>query len=218
MAKQTQRSQAHGDAKSALAVVDSVLSYMSDSRGKPARKERALYAAAIVFAYGVWENFVEQLAIELAGDIAQKIAPDKVPEIVRTSLQKCTAWELNVSPGWRQLWIQKVTRQAIGDDGENYGLNTAKAGQVQDLLRWAGAEGIFGDLDQDIVPAHIANQVSSPSEALNRLVELRGEIVHTGAVPDELRKQHVREWRQFVERLADELDESCRDHREKLLK
>ena len=39
---------------------------------------------------------------------------------------------------------------------------------------------------------------------------LRGEIVHTGKVPDALRKKHVLAWRRFVEKAIDKVDESCR--------
>ncbi|NOZ23842.1 MAG: hypothetical protein GXP25_22415, partial [Planctomycetes bacterium] len=93
---------AHKSVKSSLKVVDGVLSYMKDTKGKPAAKERALFAAAVVFTYGIWENYVEQLAIELAQKVSDKIPPEHVPERIRKSLEKGTAWELAVSPGWRR--------------------------------------------------------------------------------------------------------------------
>lgn len=218
MAKRSQsQTRAHEDAKRALAVVDSVITYMREGRGKPAKRERALFAAVIVFAYGVWENFVEQLVIEVASDIAKKVQPGRVPEIVRKSLEKSTAWELVVSPGWRELWIQKVKRQAVGGEGVGYGLNTAKAGQVEKLLQWAGVKDGLDTVADGVVPAHIAEDVKSASDALDRFVELRGEIVHSGAVPDDLRKRHVREWRKFVEDLVDAVDKECRKQRRALL-
>ncbi|NOZ19465.1 MAG: hypothetical protein GXP25_00090, partial [Planctomycetes bacterium] len=112
---------------------------------------------------------------------------------------------------------QKVELQAVGDDGERYGLNTAKAGQVKNLLELAGVKDAFAGLAPSIVPDHLGQKVTDPSDAVNRLVELRGEIVHTGAVPDSLRKNHVREWRQFVESITVELDKNCRKQCKQLL-
>ena len=138
------RTTAHGDLKKALKVVDDILSFVKEGKGKPSKKERALFAAAIVFAYGVWENYVEQLAIELVRELAPKLNPASVPGRIKRSLEKCSAWELTVSPGWRQLWIKKIEEKAVGDDGDKYGLNTAKAGQVQDLLDMAGVQSALG--------------------------------------------------------------------------
>jgi len=41
--------QANLSVETSLKVVDGVMSYMKDTQGKPAAKERALYAAAVVF-------------------------------------------------------------------------------------------------------------------------------------------------------------------------
>ncbi|HUX00590.1 MAG: hypothetical protein WBD63_04580 [Phycisphaerae bacterium] len=210
--------EAHRRVESSLKVVDGVLSYIKDTQGKPAARERALFAAAVVFTYGIWENYVEQLAIELAKKVAREIPPENVPERVRTLLDKCTAWELTVSPGWRQLWVQKVELHAIGDDGDKYGLNTAKAGQVNSLLDLAGINDALQGMAASMVPEHVAQEVEEPAEAVNRLVDLRGEIVHTGTVPESLRKKHVREWRQFIENLTDALDKRCRRQCRQLLR
>src|SRR5450759_1705154 len=100
--------QANLSVETSLKVVDGVMSYMKATQGKPAAKERALYASAVVFTYGIWENYVEQLAMELAEKVAVDISPAKVPDRGRALLEKCTAWEITVSPGWRRLWVQKV--------------------------------------------------------------------------------------------------------------
>ena len=155
--------------------------------------------------------------MELAERVAVDISPAKVPDRVRALLEKCTAWEITVSPGWRRLWVQKVNLHAIGDDGEKYGLNTAKTGQVTSLLALAGITEPFDRIDTSIVPEHLAANVTKPTDAVDRLVELRGEIVHTGTVPDSLRKKHVHEWRQFVEQLVSALDACCREQCRELL-
>lgn len=127
---------AHHSVADAIAVVDNLLSFAKDGQGKPSVKERALFAAAVVFTYGIWENFVEQLAIELATQISAELAPEKVPDQIRKLLEKRGAWELTVTPGWRALWVEHVRVQAVGDDEEKFGMNTAKAGQVKTCSPW----------------------------------------------------------------------------------
>lgn len=188
-----------------------------DGAGKPADKERALFAAAVVFTYGIWENFVEQLAIELATNVANEIIPEKVPDQIRKLLEKRTAWELTVTPGWRTLWPEHVRVQALGDDEDKFGMNTAKAGQVKHLLSWAGVDDPYTLIKPSMVPEHLPPAKKSPMEAINALVELRGEIVHTGKVPSDLRKGHVLAWRRFVEVATDKMDECCRRQCKKLL-
>jgi hypothetical protein len=187
-------------------VVDNLLSFAKDGRGKPSVEERALFAAAVVFTYGIWENFVEQLAVELASNIAKEIAPEKVPDQIR----KLLAWELTVTPGWRSLWTDHVRIQSVGDDEDKFGMNTAKAGQVKNLLSLAGVGEPYQAVDVATIPDHLPAAKKTVIEAINALVELRGAIVHTGKVPDVLRKGHVLAWRRFIEAATGKIDESCR--------
>ena len=204
------RTSAHHSVAEALEVVDNLLSYVKDGQGKPSIKERALFAAAVVFTYGIWENFVEQLAVELVRNVADEVAPEKVPEQIRKALEKRTAWELTVTPGWRALWIDQVTTQAVGNDSDKFGMNTAKAGQVKNLLSQTGVGEPYKGIPAGIVPDYLPAANRNIIDAINFLVELRGEIVHTGKVPGTLRKGHVRAWRSFVEGAADKIDETCR--------
>lgn len=201
-----------------LSVVDNLLSFTKDGQGAPSGKERALFAAAVVFTYGVWENFVEQLAIELASKLSPDIPPEHVPEQIRKSLEKKTPWELAVHPGWRVLWSQHIAVQAIGDNGDKFGMNTAKAGQVKNLLSQAGASEPYQKIPAAVIPAHLPRPKRNVDDAINALVELRGEIVHTGTVPNALRKGHVRDWRNFVAQAADSIDEASREQCKKLYK
>lgn len=204
------RTEAHRNVGNALTVVDDLLGFAKDGKGKPTQKERALFAAAIVFSYGIWENFVEQLAIELTALLAKDIEPEKVPEPIRRQMDKRTAWELTVTPGWRALWVEHVTVLAIGDDDQKFGMNTAKAGQVRQLLTLAGVDDPYSDIEDKMLPEHLPQDQRTVTGSINALVELRGSIVHTGKVPGTLRKGHVRAWRTFVEVAADKIDESCR--------
>jgi hypothetical protein len=204
------RTSAHHSVGDALAVVDNLLSFVKDGQGQPSVKERALFAAAVVFTYGIWENFVEQLAIELGGRVASEVSPEKVPEQIRKLLEKRTAWELTVTPGWRALWTDQVKVQAIGDDEEKFGMNTAKAGQVRALLAMAGVADPYATVDVSSIPDHLPEAQQTVVGAINALVELRGQIVHTGKVPSTLRKGHVRNWRRFVKEDSDSIDQCCR--------
>lgn len=203
------RTKAHRNADKALEVVEAILSYVKDGKGKPSGSERALFAASVVFTYGIWENYVEQLAIEISEHVSDKLSADAVPDRIKKVLVKKTAWELAVSPGWRQLWVEHVQERAIGDDGEKYGMNSAKSGQVKDLLSLSGVSDPYVTLDKSTIPAYLDDNIEV-TQAIDALVELRGEIVHTGKVPDLLRKSHVHDWRTFVDSACDKIDKACR--------
>jgi hypothetical protein len=206
------------DTQDSLKVVDGLLSFMSGGVGKPSNNERSLFAATVVFAYGVWESFVEQIAIELAARLSAEIAPSRVPEFVHTRLEKKadSTWALAVSPGWRALWVSEVERAALGDD-KSFGLNTAGEGQVTALMKLVGIDDPFARLPKTLVPDHLWGTVASPLEALDRLVRLRGEIVHTAQIPKDLRKPHARQWRDFVDDLINRVDQNCRTQARQLL-
>lgn len=203
--------------KSGLAVIDNVTGYVKAGVGKPSAKERALFAAAIVFAYGVWENYVEQLAIDLCEKLSDDVKPERVPEEVRKLLEKKTAWELSISPGWRKLWRDFVNEKAVGGDSDKFGMNTARAGSVKYLLSLAGVKDPFAGIDNNIAPTHLDQQKQNVTAALDELVTLRGEIVHTGKVPDTLSKGHVSNWRNYVEKLTAGVDSACRTQCKALL-
>jgi hypothetical protein len=204
------KSMALSNAETSLNTVDELLTLVKDGKGKPSGKERAVFAAAVVFLYGIWENFVEQLAIELVTHLSPDIDPTRVPEQVRKSLEKKSAWELSVHPGWRSLWAESVKLQAVGDDGDKFGMNTARSGQVKNLLVTAGAYDCFAKASDINIPGHLA-EITKVEDAVNRLVELRGEIVHTGKVPDSLRKSHVMDWKSFVRSVCESVDECARE-------
>ena len=208
--------QALSSADVSLKTVGDLLGFVKDGQGKPSASERAIFAAAVVFLYGIWENHVEQLAIELVSHVANEICAEKVPEHVRKSLEKKTAWELTIHPGWKALWIQSVKLTAVGDDDERFGMNTARAGQVKNLLVTAGAVDPFSEFSADVVPTHLGPSASTAAAAVNKLVELRGEIVHTGKVPSSLRKFHVLEWRAFVEAVCKGVDLAVRNQCKRL--
>jgi hypothetical protein len=209
---------AHQSVGNALLVVDKILAFAKTSVGKPSEEERALFAAGVAFTYGVWENFIESLAIELTANVARDIPPERVPENIRKLFEKRTAWEISVTPGWRAIWTAHVETQAIGD-ASSYGLNTAKSAQVTTILSLAGVSDPFLTIPNSSVPTHVHTSTTKKTvrDAIDALVELRGEIVHTGKVPTKLRKGHVTDWRKFIEVATKKMDESCRDQCKALL-
>ncbi|WP_295536232.1 HEPN domain-containing protein [uncultured Pseudacidovorax sp.] len=205
----TKNTEARNSVDSSLKVVDDLLAYMTTSAGKPSAQERALFAAAVVFSYGIWESYIEDLAIELAEGLSQDISPSKVPAAVQDELAHSTPWELSVHPGWQKLWVNRVKAVAKGD-GDKFGLNTANPKQSSALLKLVGLQDVFAPLPANIIPQHLSASTKTVSEAIVQLVRLRGQIVHSGAVPDTLKKTHAREWRQFVKDLSDKVDMACR--------
>lgn len=81
----------------------------------------------------------------------------------------------------------------------------------------AGVQEPYQSILPALIPDHLPPGKRTTIEAINALVELRGEIVHTGKVPGDLRKGHVLNWRKFVERAAEKIDEESRQQCKALL-
>lgn len=159
------------DTRHSLKVVDGLLSFMSGGVGKPSNNERSLFAATVIFAYGVWESYAEQLAIELVTRLSAEIEPSNVPQCVHAMLEKKadSTWALAISPGWRALWVAEVTRSALGDD-KSFGLNTASEGKVTALFETVGIEQPLSRLPKTLIPDHLKGEANVPIDALDRLI------------------------------------------------
>jgi hypothetical protein len=139
-------SQAFRDLQTGLVSVDDVLSYAKTGVGKPKREERSLFVASVALSYAMWENYVEDVAIEATELLQRNIDPSAVPSEVRDWIMKSsptsTAWDIAVYPGWRSLWLAMVTQQAKGDTVEtDLGMNTANARNVRRLFERVGVRG-----------------------------------------------------------------------------
>lgn len=164
---------------------------------------RRSFLSATAMAYAVWENYAEQVAIEVVKHLAAEVPPESVPDQIRTELSKRDAWQLTVHPGWRSLWVEMVRLRAVGsDDPANYGMNTAAEKQVRSLFTLVGLEAFVGVPDV---------------EHLEELVRVRGTIVHTAQAPAEgFKKADATGWRDFVKSLYEAFDISIRDQAETL--
>lgn len=179
-----------------LDVVDGLMTYASDKRGRRAKKEIALYMASVTFAYAVWENFVEELAVELVEKLAELLEPDQIsrPQVREFIEKDATPWELAVHPGWRMLWVDRVKKLAVGEEDGGWGLNTANSRNTRRLFESVGINP-FPDTYTD---------------RLDALVALRGEIVHTAATKQPIYKAEVRQHTDLVRALSTEVDEEAR--------
>jgi hypothetical protein len=210
-------------ADKALDVPDGLMSFTSGGRGQPTREQRHLYMAAVAFTYAVWENYVEELAIELSEVLARDLRPDRVPpEVQKLITSDATPWQLSVDPGWRGLWTQRVHTLAKGDDSTKWGLNTASANNVRSLL---GAVGLAEALPEFVEPpkSESGKVLDTPTgtgltkagklnvhAVLTKLIGVRGEAVHTASTSDKLLKQEVEWWVSFVEGLYHDTDRQAR--------
>ena len=192
-------SRALGDLRVGLSAVDDVLGYAKSGRGKPKKEEQSLFVASVALSYAMWENYVEEVAIEATEILARNVREADVPEKVREWIMKsgATAWDIAVHPGWRSLWLSGVARRAQGDSAaeNDLGMNTANERNVRNLFERVGVD-----------PFAVASKARLTN--LERLVRERGQIVHTGKAPDDFRKSNAKDWRSFVEDLAKTVDEA----------
>lgn len=202
-------SQALTDLHAGLKAVDNVLSFAKSGVGKPLAKERSLFVASVALSYAVWENYVEEVAIEVTRFVSQSCSESLVPPTVREWIMKGEpkpdAWDLAVYPGWRELWLRSVRTRAKGsDDNErDFGMLSADQKNVRALFDRVGVDP-FGNVNTDDL------------DRLAKLVSERGEIVHTGKAPMDFYKQNAVDWRTFVEKLAGQVDKSVRAGASKL--
>lgn len=188
-------SQASASLTTGLEAVEDILSFAKGGRGKPSKQENSLFVASVALSYAVWENFVEDLAIETTQVLSAHLRPERVPDACREHIEeKRSAWELAIYPGWQALWVSLVRDFAKGKPGdERYSFHTADSKGVTKLFGRVGVDP-FHDL-----PA-------AKREELNELVELRGQIVHTGSPPDHFRKRDAISSLALVRELASHLD------------
>ncbi|HEY1711520.1 MAG TPA: hypothetical protein VGG07_01385 [Solirubrobacteraceae bacterium] len=116
------------------------------------------------------------MAIESVTFLAKNSDEQHVPEAARTLIEhNSKTWELAVHPGWRQLWIDRVIERARGKEGadDSFGLSTANENKVKRLFEHIGVDP-FSNVDVEVPDG------DTPTNKLDDLVRLRGQIAHTG--------------------------------------
>lgn len=203
------------------------MSFASTSRGQPTNQQRSLYLAAVTFSYAVWENYVESLAVELVTAMSTDLAPDRMPAKARRVVEysndaPTSAWELNVHPGWRQLWVDRVGELALGAPGKSkYGLNTATVSNVNDLFAAAGLPSLEkrviapeprtpgNIIPNGVVDRNPVDHSVDLEKTLQSLISIRGEAVHTASTTNQLLKAEVLWWADFVAVLYHDTDKKA---------
>jgi hypothetical protein len=192
-------SKALADLRKGLKAVDDVLGHVKTSVGKPSKPEQSLFVASVALSYAMWENYVEEVAIEAATVLGRDIKDADVPQSVRNWIMKSnpTAWDIAVYPGWRALWLKVVTERARGGSGaDDLGMNTANVKNVRSLFERVNLDPFTGVAEGNL-------------EKLEQLVKERGEVVHTGRAPKDFYKENAMGWRAFVDELAAMVDSAC---------
>lgn len=208
-------------AEEGMKVPKGMMSFASSSQGKPTTNETTLYLGAVSFAYAVWENYVEEVAIELTERLSGAIEPHRIPEAARTEIERSASpWELSVHPGWRGLWVRQVVKMTKGgEEGQGgWGLNSATYDNTGRVFAVAGLTGVLPRRLAVKSPANAPTKVQvgdgkmvDVRHTLQQLIEVRGEAVHTARAPEHLRKGHVTWWLKFVSSLYEETDRRAID-------
>jgi hypothetical protein len=102
-------SQALKDLRKGLVAVDDVLGFVKQTAGKPSKPEKSLFVASVALSYAMWENYVEDVAIEVTTFLSEELPPALVPDEVRDAITKAhpNPWDIAVHPGWRALWWER---------------------------------------------------------------------------------------------------------------
>ncbi len=190
-------------------------------KGRPSKDHSTLKRAAIVLLYAGWESFFENLIEAVAHVHATKGTLATIPESLQIVLLRDIQRLANTRPDSAKKTPSDVLKSVIDFDWPtrlrelahdelygradaeqaSYGVNSADVQNVNRLLgKYCG-----DDLFDRVAWAGMSNR--QVAAKLNKLVELRGSIAHTGRLPDEtpLTLAAVRNYVDFVEKVADKL-------------
>jgi hypothetical protein len=168
--------------------------------GRPAGNNGPLLRSAVVLLVTAWENYVEQVLLEVIDHVTPIVAADA--NLLSTHLRSAVATKAKESP-WHVIgdsWLTDVARKRIEYEIRKF--NTAATKQVNTLVdQVLGIESILDSvswqgLGADKVQAYLDDLV----------LNIRGEIVHKGTPPGELDLGGVRNWRTFIGNLVRTFD------------
>lgn len=195
-----------------LGDVDNLISHHSSvinpRRGRPAIDEGPLLRSCVLLAYAAWEVYIENSLIWAVEQLTSRSSPDRLPDALRSYVGRTVEkepWKL-AGEDWRETAVKIVTTRVRGDeDAGAYGVNTAGPGLIVSLHR-------------EVLGARLLNDcgwTNSPpvkvKEDLQLFVKVRGSIAHTGSTEGSLYLDGVRSWRDFIKRLAGQLDRRLED-------
>jgi hypothetical protein len=169
--------------------------------GRPRGRTRPLLHACTILTYTAWEVYVEDLVLEVVPMLQRDMA--RLPQ----ELRKLTAERVKDNP-WSlagDQWkteIEKAIRSRSIGDGKSWGLNTANSKNVMELFTLVFGESVLVRCSWKGMSATL-NQ-----DYVDQLVERRGHLAHRGSLPEgQLNLSLVRDWAEWVGKLADRVDE-----------
>lgn len=186
--------------RTALKHADRLIAGTKTGPGKPSAQEGSMFVASVALTYAAWECYIEDVAIEVVTVLADEVDSSKVPDSVRSALEKTkpSTWQLIVHPGWRELWKALVKAAAKGDEeSATFGMNTARIHQIIRFYELVGLDPL---------------QVLTKDEKsrLEALVTARSAVVHTATAPTDFKKAKATEYRELVDTVAAKVDEGLR--------
>ncbi|CAN5316967.1 hypothetical protein BH09ACT5_BH09ACT5_01250 [soil metagenome] len=173
------------------------------SSGRPTLDEFPLLRASMLLMYAAWEVYVEESLIEIVTKLATQplsTIPQATKDFIAKGISK-DPWVL-VEQGWSETLVRAVTDRVRGLEGiaTSFGLNNADPKNVVELHY-----AVLGESPFDNVIWH-NNSNKQLRDRLAKFVFVRGEIAHSGRTTGRLWGQDVKRWRDFVPRVAKELD------------
>jgi len=185
----------------------------------PGRRYRleVLNKSAIVLITSFWEAYCEDLAAEGLEHIVTHAAsaaslPKEIKQIIAKELKKdaneLAVWSL-CDDGWKRVLWSNLQRLR---DQRNKRLNTPKTENIDNLFRnalgiprvsssWRGATKMT---------------VTRAREKLDDYVTLRGEIAHRGKAAKAVTKAKVKDYFEFVKKLASKTGGTVNSHVRKI--
>lgn len=212
--------------ETSLADVEELLSFHekadSPKPGKPSKDHSTLKRSAVVLIYAAWESFFENLIDEVVNALSAQAEitrlPVKLQSMLLSDLRSLIVGKRASEAGdsetlravvnydWSARLRVLATEEIYGTSGDTsdentHGINSADVKSVRRLLqKYCG-----GDLLGKVAWAGMSN--NQVTAKLDKIVQLRGSVAHTGRLPDDfiLKLALVREYVVFVRRLAAKL-------------
>jgi RiboL-PSP-HEPN len=182
--------------------------------GDPGRKRgvEPLNKSAIVLITAIWEAYVEDIIAELlshlvtcvpSANLLPKELRKRIAAEIKKDLREDAPWDL-ADNGWRDLALSRL--EPLQEE-RNWGLKTPNAKNVNEYFseatglksissqwRWAGMSSV------------------AAVNKLDSLLLLRGAIAHRSASTSSVKKVHVEDYFQFVQRLVVATDRQANKH------
>ena len=167
-----------------------------------------LLRACVSLCYTAWEVYVEEALRETVADLLNRDDPQDLPISLRdwaAAKAKSDPWAF-AGEGWKLVVATELEKRLDGSGGRS-GFNTASPDGVIKLYK-----EVLGFEPLTIVSwqGYANHKVLADVE---KLVEVRGEVVHRGTTSGVLDFRGVRNWIAFVERLCAKFDSRLVDFR-----